>query len=163
MALLPCPECGRSISDQAAWCVHCGYPLTRPGPGDHYDLILEDAGEDLELTAQCLARKLTLSLPQARELLFATPCVPAQGLSWQEAWELQNELKPLCACKVARGRSLWTEETALAAIRCTEEYFRTLNMQTNAQDKPLSFGRTVGAILAALAIWNLVWAVLSSL
>ena len=106
MALLPCPECGRSISDQAAWCVHCGYPLTRPGPGDHYDLILEDAGEDLELTAQCLARKLTLSLPQARELLFATPCVPAQGLSWQEAWELQNELKPLCACKVARGRSL---------------------------------------------------------
>ena len=72
MALLPCPECGRSISDQAAWCVHCGYPLTRSGPGDHYDLILEDAGEDLELTAQCLARKLTLSLPQARELLFAT-------------------------------------------------------------------------------------------
>ncbi|WP_295625472.1 hypothetical protein [uncultured Intestinimonas sp.] len=160
MALLPCPECGRSISDQAAWCVHCGYPLTRSGPGDHYDLILEDAGEDLELTAQCLARKLTLSLPQARELLFATPCVPAQGLSWQEAWELQNELKPLCACKVARGRSLWTEETALAAepVPLDRE-----PRQTNAQDKPLSFGRTVGAILAALAIWNLVWAVLSSL
>ena len=84
----------------------------------------------------------------------------AQGLSWQEAWELQNELKPLCACKVARGRSLWTEETALAAepVPLDRE-----PRQTNAQDKPLSFGRTVGAILAALAIWNLVWAVLSSL
>lgn len=27
MALIECPECGRDVSDQAAACPHCGYPL----------------------------------------------------------------------------------------------------------------------------------------
>ena len=27
MALIKCPECNKEISDQAKWCVHCGYPL----------------------------------------------------------------------------------------------------------------------------------------
>lgn len=27
MALIKCPECGKEISDQAAQCIHCGYPL----------------------------------------------------------------------------------------------------------------------------------------
>lgn len=29
MALITCPECGHSISDKAAACPHCGYPLER--------------------------------------------------------------------------------------------------------------------------------------
>jgi len=32
MALIPCPECNRQISDKAANCPHCGNPLT--GPAD---------------------------------------------------------------------------------------------------------------------------------
>lgn len=28
MALIKCPECGREISDKAAACIHCGFPLT---------------------------------------------------------------------------------------------------------------------------------------
>ena len=79
MPLLPCPECGRQISDQAAWCVHCGYPLTPPGHADRYDLILEDAGGDMELTAQCLARRLTLSLPQAQGAAFRHALRPGPG------------------------------------------------------------------------------------
>ncbi len=26
MALIPCPECGKEISELATVCVHCGYP-----------------------------------------------------------------------------------------------------------------------------------------
>lgn len=28
MPLITCPECGKQVSDQAASCPHCGYPLT---------------------------------------------------------------------------------------------------------------------------------------
>lgn len=28
MSLITCPECGQSISDKAAACPHCGYPLS---------------------------------------------------------------------------------------------------------------------------------------
>ncbi len=27
MALIKCPECGKEVSDKAAVCIHCGYPL----------------------------------------------------------------------------------------------------------------------------------------
>ena len=27
MALIKCPECNNEISDKAATCIHCGYPL----------------------------------------------------------------------------------------------------------------------------------------
>ena len=30
MALIPCPECGREISDKAVACPHCGLPLPKP-------------------------------------------------------------------------------------------------------------------------------------
>ena len=41
MALIPCPECSRQISDKAAFCPQCGYPMNpapranvpRPVPG----------------------------------------------------------------------------------------------------------------------------------
>jgi hypothetical protein len=35
MALVPCPECGREVSDQALACPHCGYPI-RGGYGYEY-------------------------------------------------------------------------------------------------------------------------------
>ena len=28
MALTKCPECGRDVSDKAAMCPHCGYPIS---------------------------------------------------------------------------------------------------------------------------------------
>ncbi len=30
MSLIPCPECKGEISDQAAVCPHCGYPVAKP-------------------------------------------------------------------------------------------------------------------------------------
>lgn len=32
MGLINCPECGREVSDQAAHCPGCGYPLAEPRP-----------------------------------------------------------------------------------------------------------------------------------
>ncbi|WP_130849411.1 zinc-ribbon domain-containing protein [Intestinimonas timonensis] len=32
MALTHCPECGREVSDLAAACIHCGYPLRATAP-----------------------------------------------------------------------------------------------------------------------------------
>lgn len=32
MALIRCPECGREISDKAAACPGCGYPMTPVNP-----------------------------------------------------------------------------------------------------------------------------------
>ena len=32
MALITCPECGHSVSDKAAACPHCGYPLGEQPP-----------------------------------------------------------------------------------------------------------------------------------
>ena len=29
MALIKCPECGKDVSDKAAICIHCGYPLEK--------------------------------------------------------------------------------------------------------------------------------------
>lgn len=30
MALIKCPECGVEVSDHAANCIHCGYPINKP-------------------------------------------------------------------------------------------------------------------------------------
>ena len=32
MALIPCPECGKEVSDRAPACIHCGYPLSSAAP-----------------------------------------------------------------------------------------------------------------------------------
>lgn len=31
MALIPCPECGKEVSDRSPRCIHCGYPLGKRG------------------------------------------------------------------------------------------------------------------------------------
>ena len=42
MALTHCPECGREVSDLAAACVHCGYPLRAASLPARYAIILAD-------------------------------------------------------------------------------------------------------------------------
>ena len=51
MALIPCPECGKEISDQAPACIHCGYPLPPKGP----ELLSPDEPNrfSVVLTAKC--------------------------------------------------------------------------------------------------------------
>lgn len=41
MALIRCPECGKEVSDKAAACIHCGYPLSEifPVNEQYYKLV----------------------------------------------------------------------------------------------------------------------------
>ena len=40
MALIKCPDCGKEVSDRAANCIHCGYPLamqeSNVSPNENY-------------------------------------------------------------------------------------------------------------------------------
>lgn len=47
MALIKCPECGREISDKAAACPGCGYPLSKFREENHNDDEID--WEDIEL------------------------------------------------------------------------------------------------------------------
>ena len=44
MALIKCPECNRDVSDKAATCPHCGYPLGRIAPGPRPVQVIEQTG-----------------------------------------------------------------------------------------------------------------------
>jgi uncharacterized membrane protein YvbJ len=47
MALIPCPECRREISDKAASCPHCGCPISIPsGPATAQEPItIQETGK----------------------------------------------------------------------------------------------------------------------
>ncbi len=64
MALINCPECSREVSDQAAACPHCGYPLrAKPSPagstiGDADARILQTLLGQGKIAAIKLCREL---------------------------------------------------------------------------------------------------------
>ena len=45
MALIKCPECNRDVSDKAATCPHCGYPLGWTAPGLRRVQVIERTGK----------------------------------------------------------------------------------------------------------------------
>ena len=67
MALISCPECSREVSDQAAACPHCGYPLSPrrtataqpPDPDQRIKQVLLSGGK---IAAIQLCRELTPGL-----------------------------------------------------------------------------------------------------
>ncbi len=52
MALFPCPECGGQVSESAAACPHCGYPLTAASavgqPSDAMQRMAEQVAADVQ-------------------------------------------------------------------------------------------------------------------
>jgi hypothetical protein len=44
MALITCPECSRDVSDEAAACPHCGYPVRRPARRPEPVQVIEKTG-----------------------------------------------------------------------------------------------------------------------
>ena len=57
MALIKCPECGREVSDKAAACIHCGFPLgqelnTKPLSNDTLKKIVIDVFDNLMLVVK---------------------------------------------------------------------------------------------------------------
>ena len=75
MALIRCPECGKEVSDQAAACIHCGYPLRTADLPARYALILVDPGPNPGKTAAVLHDRLTLTQAEAQALTEESPAV----------------------------------------------------------------------------------------
>ena len=57
MALINCPECKNMISEYAAFCVHCGYPLNPQKPIVHET---QEVRSEVNSEAQALPIMLTL-------------------------------------------------------------------------------------------------------
>ena len=105
MALIPCPECGKEISDQAPACIHCGCPLPLKGP----DLLPPDEPNrfSVALTAKCaypenrkrtlrvLIDELGISRAEAEAYLDSAgngPVVLRSGLTQESAELLASAL-----------------------------------------------------------------------
>ena len=159
MALIHCPECGQEVSDLAAVCVHCGYPLRAATLPARYALILEDPGPDPGKTAALLHDRLTLTQEEARLLTEETPAVAVQGLTWAKACGLSEHLGHACACKMVRDKSVWTPEAVRDAAPVDLEQERS-RASSERRARPVNFWQTMGAVLAALVIWTLLllWA-----
>ena len=162
MALIHCPECGKEVSDLAAACVHCGYPLRTATLPTRYALILEDPGPDPAKTAAILYDRLTLTREEAAALTQQTPAVVVQDLTWEEACGLSERFGHSCTCKTVRDKSVWTPEAVrnAAPVDLNQEQSRSWAERAAA---PMTFGKTVGAILCALAIWTVAGFLLASL
>ena len=162
MALIHCPECGREVSDQAAACIHCGYPLRAASLPARYAIILADPGPNPGKTAAILHDRLTLTQEEAQALTAESPAVAVQGLTFQQARDLSDALRHTCTCKVVRDKSVWTPEAVreAAALDLNQEQARSWAEQAAA---PMTFGKTVGAILCALLIWTMAGFLLAAL
>ena len=162
MALIRCPECGKEVSDQAAACIHCGYPLRAADLPARCAIILADPGPNPGKTAALLCKRLTLTMEEAVQLTRETPAVAVQGLTFRQAWDLSDALCHTCTCKVVRDKSVWTPEAVRSAapVDLNQEQSRAWAERAAA---PMTFGKTVGAILCALLIWTVAGFLLASL
>lgn len=65
MALIDCPECEKRISDKAASCPHCGYPLAEERAGRRREAFLLDPLAELADLAEHSIRTLREALDPA--------------------------------------------------------------------------------------------------
>lgn len=88
MALIICPECGREISDKAAFCIHCGYPLDDLANFKYKSLVLSryDQGKRIELME--VLSKIGVPFEQACNCLNFIPATILNGLTEEECAEI---------------------------------------------------------------------------
>lgn len=88
MALITCPECGHSVSDKAAACPHCGYPLERS----------EREAEQLvsELTGVLKAKIDTDTADQGHPLTKEEIRTGSYLVQCPHCSRMTNKYKPLC-------------------------------------------------------------------
>ena len=104
MALIKCPECGNSVSDQAAQCIHCGYPFENLEPSKTYSVIVEKVsvwGDRISLESYIM--KITGDDSFAAENRYnqmkKSPYVFASGLTEINAHRVKAKLLK-CGCTV---------------------------------------------------------------
>jgi ribosomal protein L7/L12 len=122
MALIKCPECGKEVSDKAAVCIHCGYPLQAQASvsmiGSQLQKVVIPSmrqPSDNKIAVITLVRRLTgLGLAQAKELIESSNPVIKDGLTPDEANEIIAEFSNLGVKATALDSSARVE----SVIRC---------------------------------------------
>ena len=101
--LIKCPECGKEISDKAAACIHCGFPLSLLKPSQDVNTtskstysITVDHVEDIYKMASNIQQIVSLLQMSKDDIIQActnTPCVLKDGLSATECETLAQQLR----------------------------------------------------------------------
>ena len=151
MALIPCPECGKEISNQAPACIHCGYPLS-PAPAeplqaaepDRFTLFLSycPTYPDIRRKAiRALSDELSYAPEDARAIVrtaLRSPVPLRQRLTREEAQDLADRLKKT-------GASFQISDAPT---------LKRTGVDVAIPDDKLTFVSVVGAVILGLLIWN---------
>ena len=90
MALVPCPLCGKEISEYAVSCPGCGEPIP------HYALLVLDDREDWFVLLTYVSEWKGCTREEAEQWI-CEPCVLRRGMTWAEAQEAAMDLSG-CTC-----------------------------------------------------------------
>lgn len=151
MALIPCPECGKEISNQAPACIHCGYPLS-PAPAeplqaaepDRFTLFLSYCPTYPDVrrkTIRTLFDELSYAPEDAKAMVrtaLRSPVPLRQRLTREEAQDLADRLKKT-------GASFQISDTPT---------LERTGVAVALPDDRLTFGGAVGAVILGLLICN---------
>lgn len=135
MALITCPECGREISDKAAACPHCGFPIQEhlqaqtQNQTNTYSILLDVVGGDLQKDE--LRRILHLTDAQidaaVSQVLATHPAVLAENLTKDEAEKLVAQFTYPHHFKIRSAEGIAAS--------------------TPPKDSPMTFESTIGAVI----------------
>ena len=93
MALIICPECGREISDKAAFCIHCGYPLDDLENYKYKSLVLVRYDQKKRLELMSALSDIGVPFEQACNCLNFVPATIIDGLMEEECAEIAERLE----------------------------------------------------------------------
>lgn len=149
MALIQCPDCGHSISDRADRCIHCGRPMgLEVYKTSVFSLVLTQADFN-DLTIVPLIQELTgMNEEDASALRTETPAVLKQGLTYHECTALASRLGRHTTTAI-----LWDDDAGDPSYLPYAQPVLPPNKARPPVVPPLTFWKTVGAILTALLLW----------
>lgn len=152
MALIPCPECGKEISDQSPACIHCGYPLDPA----QYSLVLTEKIPDSVKAIQLICEYLLIPEEEAKNLLLCAPCVLLKGQSYAYLESLAKQFEGIAELKILTDSDAEDPET----LRSAPSIPPTAPPRQEEESKGMSFGGTVAAVIVGVVVAILLLSIL---
>lgn len=151
MSLTLCPECSREISDRAAACPHCGYPMgeERQAP-ILYAVVLTAVDCNDPQMVKRIEDAAGITEEKAQEALLCLPYTLKRGLSYEACVALIRTFSAHTHLEIIRDGDADTPGDAAP-----------IQVWAPQAAKPVTFGTILGACLAALALWTTVLLILA--
>ena len=101
MALINCPECGKQISDKAAACIHCGYPLenaaqtnNKARPSSICSIRLEKITDLVKIAVHSteIAAILNITTDELTTAIKQMPCILKANIDINEGDSILSKL-----------------------------------------------------------------------